>query len=1199
MIYLLLFKTSYKNRKPIIILFALIIGVWLFSYPSNLKGVFANEKENNLIPGLNDLSTANNEIIDATYINKGYIYESLKVKLPNINSRESTLEQRKEWISINRKKLSEAMWNENYYILREWSDTHSDGALSGIPMYMYDNSMLSPDIENAREVELTKQNLLLKRSLLLKASNSNLATYPSIFSKEGKYNYWDSSYYPSFRFARYSGGGVSYNGEYASTYSIYYPNSDGSLSDTQVYCGEHNENTVYGNQVTLVDKDIGDTSGFSYDTVSMTKTNCIRLRKLMWYGFHSKATLEADPARFNKLPKLSGYGYTDDPYEWGGCFVRFSLMISYLRSNCSENSSFKSYYDNTAIPVLDTLDNPPETFKVLAFADKEKPETQTVFVGMTIPKSTGKIIIKKSSSNKEITEGNSCYSIKGAIYTLYENENCTDVAKDINGNNSILTTDEVGSTNTLTLPIGVYWAKETKASKGYKIDKASYKVQITRDETYTLKVKEVPLTDILESIFVKEDSLGKIQGNGKLAEGEYKVSYYDGYYNQKNIPEKSKKTWIVKTFSDEDGKVKVKLNDKTKIKGDELYYLEDNKTTTLPLGTMVIKENKAPLGYLLKDKEGNDPTFAAQLIQTDNICKWESSSHNPEYSVGNKDTLLFGNDKIIRGGVRIEKKDLDLDKLGMNGTQGNGKLEDIQFEIVSRCDNLVFYDNNDNGLIEDNEWHKKGEVCAVIKTVKSKEIDAEGKSSYFASTNSLGLPYGEYSIRESKSSPSYLHSDKKERIFRIGYIDKPDGNSDLEDGAIVTSDIEGKSFLNEGSWKNKVIKGGVQVVKEDLELDKSEGIGGNNLSGIKFEIKNKSLSDVWIDENLDEKITKDEVIKPGFICKTIYSHWNDKVKKYTAETLEKELPFGTYEIKEVNSNEEYLLTDKSPKLFEIKEDGKIVTEHIVDNKNENLVFKNQVKRGDIHFVKIGDGNSKRMRVPFKITNLKTNESHLITTDENGEFYSKEELYKDDYQNKEDNSIEKENEDVSVKQSRNTNENDAFLKEETIEMSKCKKDTMLWFGDGEFGGRSTLKDDLGALPYGKYSLTELRSDTNMGYKLQEFTFDVYRNNHVINLGTITDDLENTYLEDKRTSTEEKTDIEEKNTIEERTVTSINEKKEVPKIKKRTAKIKKTNKIKKLKLKVKTGDKNNVKLYLFMSIVTLCIILIVSRKTDKIS
>ena len=51
-----------------------------------------------------------------------------------------------------------------------------------------------------------------------------------------------------------------------------------------------------------------------------------------------------------------------------------------------------------------------------------------------------------------------------------------------------------------------------------------------------------------------------------------------------------------------------------KASGPDFYYQSDGETPTLPLGTAVIQETKAPQGYLLDDGAGNAPEkFCVQI----------------------------------------------------------------------------------------------------------------------------------------------------------------------------------------------------------------------------------------------------------------------------------------------------------------------------------------------------------------------------------------------------------------------------------------------------------------------------------------------------------------------------------------------------------------------------------------------------------
>lgn len=75
--------------------------------------------------------------------------------------------------------------------------------------------------------------------------------------------------------------------------------------------------------------------------------------------------------------------------------------------------------------------------------------------------------IQKSSSNTTITSDNDCYSLSGAAYGVYSDKGCT---KSV----ATLTTNRAGNTDTVELRAGTYYVKETKAPKGFQLDKEVY-----------------------------------------------------------------------------------------------------------------------------------------------------------------------------------------------------------------------------------------------------------------------------------------------------------------------------------------------------------------------------------------------------------------------------------------------------------------------------------------------------------------------------------------------------------------------------------------------------------------------------------------------------------------------------------------------------------------------------------------------------
>ena len=118
----------------------------------------------------------------------------------------------------------------------------------------------------------------------------------------------------------------------------------------------------------------------------------------------------------------------------------------------------------------------------------------------------------------------------------------------------------------------------------------------------------------------------------------------------------------------------------------------------------------------------------------------------------------------------------------------------------------------------------------------------------------------------------------------------------------------------------------VQIIKSDKELLKSEAMEGAALEGIEMIIKNASAKPVlvrsdisssedvdWDGSDFDELIASGKVkqVSPGEDIGKIVVHWNDEKNAYTAETLVRDLPYGTYTIRESKTNNSYQRTDRN------------------------------------------------------------------------------------------------------------------------------------------------------------------------------------------------------------------------------------------------------------------------------------------------
>lgn len=332
-------------------------------------------------------------------------------------------------------------------------------------------------------------------------------------------------------------------------------------------------------------------------------------------------------------------------------------------------------------------------------------ENQTLYWGQNEPK--GNLTIEKSSSNPSITDNNNCYSLEGAEYGLYNSE--ADANKDVNRVGTF-TIKADGKANTIKdLKAKTYYLKETKAGKGYALDKKVYSVSVTSGKTEVYKVKDIPQSDPVVIMLRKRDKeTGENvpQRDAKLENAEFTVKYYKGEYAEGIDPATQgatpERTWVLKT--DEDGFTA--LDKSLLVSGDEFYYAS-NGDPTIPVGTVTMQETKAPEGYLL-----NNEIFVVKVKPegNDEILNTYQEPIVPE--------------QVIKGKIRIAKKDKDTGKV----IQVAGTVFDIYF----------------NG-----------------QKVSSMTTDETGYAT------SEDLAYGEYVIKEAKAPNGYVVDVNQEAVVDI------------------------------------------------------------------------------------------------------------------------------------------------------------------------------------------------------------------------------------------------------------------------------------------------------------------------------------------------------------------------------------------------------------------------------------------------
>ena len=330
----------------------------------------------------------------------------------------------------------------------------------------------------------------------------------------------------------------------------------------------------------------------------------------------------------------------------------------------------------------------------------------------------GHINLHKTSANPDITNGNDCYSLEGAEFTVYNGAGQS---------MGVLTTNANGDTNTLELPEGTYTVRETKPPKGY-LPAPDQQVTVHGGQTTTVQVSDKPASDPMSILVGKYDGDKEYnannlpQGSASLEGAEFTIEYfdtvnYDSYDALKKAGVKSTRTWVVRTNANGFAR----LDENSLVSGDEFFY--ENGVITIPRGSVAIYESKAPIGYKLNS---NVNFQKIQEKPLDAVITFNA----PEIP-----------ETVIRGGVSVQKLDSETGQTPQGGADFSG----ITFSIIN---------DNPNAVTVDGKSRNPGQTVKTIVT------DKNG----VAKTSADCLPYGKYIIRESDTNDGYLNTSNEMRV---------------------------------------------------------------------------------------------------------------------------------------------------------------------------------------------------------------------------------------------------------------------------------------------------------------------------------------------------------------------------------------------------------------------------------------------------
>ena len=368
----------------------------------------------------------------------------------------------------------------------------------------------------------------------------------------------------------------------------------------------------------------------------------------------------------------------------------------------------------------------------------------------------GYLTLHKDSSNKTFTDANDCYSLAGAEYGVYTDSNCSNKV-------ATLTTNASGNANTVSLNPGRYYVKETKAPKGYFTDSQVYTADVSganrESSPVKLSVSDNPANDPMSMLLGKFDGQKTYNGAGNLPQGsatlagaEFTVDYYatldyKSYDDLKNADVKPMRSWTFST--DSNGFCRFDIAHF--VSGDAFWYRLDG-TPALPRGTVVIRETKAPMGYVKSDE------VSFQKIQENNSVEGVITYNAPEVA-----------EQVYRSDIEFTKK----------ADNGSDRLAGVPFKVTSLTtgeshiavtDENGYFSSASSWNAHDSNTNANDWALTASDTIDSTKLDANAgfwfgnnsvldgngttsTSDAVKADNKLGaLPFDTYSVEELRCS---------------------------------------------------------------------------------------------------------------------------------------------------------------------------------------------------------------------------------------------------------------------------------------------------------------------------------------------------------------------------------------------------------------------------------------------------------------
>ena len=258
---------------------------------------------------------------------------------------------------------------------------------------------------------------------------------------------------------------------------------------------------------------------------------------------------------------------------------------------------------------------------------------------------------------------------------------------------------------------------------------------------------------------------------------------------------------------------------------------------------------------------------------------------------------------VRRGSAAVRKLDEDL---GVETPQGDASPAGIRFELRNESARSIVCRGKTIGA---------GEAVGIFST------DEKGTWSL----PDRALPYGHYRVKELPLKPGSVYANEAGMLYK-----ENEQEFDVrKDGETVTL-----------TFRDPVVRGGVRVEKQEKIWKKAGAQGDGSLSGIRFAVRNRSENQV---------VVGGKKYAPGEDVLIMVTDESGAV-----QTSPDALPYGTYSVRELPSEEDSALANAShlflegEKTFRIRGAGETVT---ADTDGNALVFLNDSVYGGFELYK--------------------------------------------------------------------------------------------------------------------------------------------------------------------------------------------------------------------------------------------------------